>query len=205
MPLTLPVAPGFREILLILLLLAVAGCDITSGVSKPPAAGTASYRTETTSPDGTTTKTEVVYTAPESDAKGSSLLLGTLDSPSIAATFGGQYEPAKPLPSASAGHNMGQYILYGCGAVCVMVGLGLIGVGRHIKLGTLAFIGSGVFFTLAVTIDQFAWIYAYLLGAGILIVLSVIGWALWRDYQDDQRINLSRLNNSDQHINAKPA
>jgi hypothetical protein len=179
----------------VLLLFLLAGCAAgTRPAAAPAAAGRAVYQAERTAPDGTRTLVSINYTAPENDLKGSSFSFGEVDPaawadsyrPVIAATFGGQHKPAEQPKPDSAGHDMGQYILYGCGAICLLVGLGLVGVGRHVKLGTLAFVGSGVFFTIAVTIERFAWIYAYALGGGVVIVLSAVGWALWRDYRDGQ-------------------
>jgi len=173
-------------ILLCILILAftfflITGCQSVSSEQKN-AAGTASYKKLTvTEKSGKSTVTEEFQiVSPENDAKGSTFVFSP-ESNSISGSFGGQHKiDRKPEPK----NRIGEWVFFGSSAILIFLGIGLISVGKHFKLGSLAFVGAAACTGIAVTIDQFAWVWAYVTGGGIVLLLAFVGYNLWSDWKN---------------------
>ena len=166
-----------RWIAVIACLACLAGCGVIPSGNKQ-----GEVRHERVYADGT--KETLYYRAPQDDSSGSGITFGPTtpgEPATITASFGASHKPQEE------GDKTGQWIFYGAGAILLVLGLGFIGVGKHFKLGTLSFVGAGACVAIAVSIGKFSWIWAYVLGFGIVAILGYVGLFLWQDWKERER------------------
>ena len=179
--------------LMLMALLALNGCTAPGNRPAPaPAPGSVSIQRTTTEPGGTVKEERITYTTPEL-ADGP----GALEVGDVKASFAKGRDPIIP----EIKDVWPQRMLYAVGVVCILLAGGLIGVGQHFKLGTIAGICGGCIIALAQFLEHFGLQVALFTGMGILGAGCFVGFYLWKDYKADGRIDA--LNPSTRHDTAK--
>ena len=186
-----------------------SGCHpISRGNPDMPAPGYVEAARTVTASDGTTTTETVKVAAPQASTTGTPVSLpwggawwagasqpdsglvkteaNTLPPPArIEVGFSGSQDIAGITEvRASADDSTEKWIFYGASCVCLIMAFGL-GYYGHFKLMGLAFLGCGCLAALGVAVTKYP--AQLMLGAGavVILILSAVGWFLWRDYKDD--------------------
>ncbi len=170
-----------------------------------PAPGSVTAVRESVAADGAQVRETVTIVAPQASTEGTPVSLpwggapvwldgkpspvsseATQPVPRIEVGFSGSQDLAKIGEAMQPEDNQTEkWIFYGGAGVFLLLALALGYYGRHFKLMALAFIGSICLTGLGVAVTRYPLQLLLFIGVGVVSLIFLVGWFLWRDYKED--------------------